>query len=444
MRYVRWIFLVVTIAAVWACTPFVGRQAPDGGVAGSGGVAGATSGDSGTGRPALSMTPGIAGSSIVPGSTSDGGLDTVEDVPVSQTGSLNGAPCRFDTDCHFGHCVEGVCCESVCAAQCMSCLAANTSQADGKCALVRTGLPHASDCLASDPSTCGLDGKCDGAGACRRFAAGTSCSPETCSDSGTISNYTPTRMCDGAGTCISAPANTCGGTYRCNGTKCKTTCAGPADCTAGAYCSGTSCMTKKAEGAVCSAAVECSSGVCGGRCCASGCSCPQPSGANVLGNPGIDSGTTAWMISGGTLSRSVYDANKCPYSGSLSTTLASGSSAFIQQCVPNVPLLGNFNFGADIRMTSVTGLEAAAGVLCLVRFYTGLNCDADEVADNESLGLSGVGNVDWQPTVPESPGPLSIEGANSVLFYCQLSADPNAATTFEFDRFYVSKEPATF
>jgi hypothetical protein len=55
-----------------------------------------------------------------------------------------------------------------------------------------------------------------------------------------------------------------------------------------------------------------------------------------------------------------------------------------------------------------------------------------------------MGTEGWQPTAPEAPAPLPVAGANSVLFYCQFTADPAVATTFGFDRFYVSKVPAQY
>src|SRR6185436_9259570 len=150
----------------------------------------------------------------------DGGVDTMDALTTS--GSANGAACTFDTDCRFGHCVEGVCCDSACAGKCVSCRGASTGGADGKCAPVTAGLAHGTDCTASEPATCGLDGKCDGAGACRHHAAGTGCGAESCSDGASVSSYASARTCNGQGTCMPATTSSCGSAYRCGGTKCRT------------------------------------------------------------------------------------------------------------------------------------------------------------------------------------------------------------------------------
>ena len=46
--------------------------------------------------------------------------------------------------------------------------------------------------------TCGTDGTCDGAGACRFYAGATVCAPAVC----TGAMATPTRTCNGAGVCL--------------------------------------------------------------------------------------------------------------------------------------------------------------------------------------------------------------------------------------------------
>src|SRR6185503_10561932 len=129
---------VAAIAA--ACTPF-NVLPPDGGdatVSQAGGSGGTSSGTQG--GPA-----GAAGTAVT---SHDGGVDTMDALTTS--GSANGAACTFDTDCRFGHCVEGVCCDGTCAGKCVSCRGASTGGADGKCAPVTAGLVHGTDCTASE------------------------------------------------------------------------------------------------------------------------------------------------------------------------------------------------------------------------------------------------------------------------------------------------------
>jgi hypothetical protein len=289
----------------------------------------------------------------------------------SAAGKPNGASCAGEGECSSGHCVEGTCCGTACSTRCVSCIMSNTGQPDGTCAPVEAGLAHASDCVANDSTTCGLDGKCDGAGACRNYVAGTMCAPEACTDASSVSSYNSVRTCDGRGTCAAGTTSQCGSAYRCSGTKCRTTCGSSQDCVSGAYCSGTTCAAKKPDGQVCSSAIECATGVCGGLCCAAGCTCTQADPTNILKNPGFDKDASGWTIDVGTLSRSVYDFDECPYSGSLIMTLPANISATLSQCVADKPLVGIFNFGVELRIEDINGTTAGgAGGLCLVRFYT--------------------------------------------------------------------------
>ncbi len=339
--------------------------------------------------------------------------------------SPNGATCTFNADCVSGNCVAGVCCDGACVAKCTSCRNADTSQFDGKCAPVKVGVQHGNDCVASGAMTCGLDGTCDGAGACRYWANGTSCAAEACADGAGASNYSSARACDGAGACKSATTSTCGGTFRCSGAQCRTTCGAPSDCIAAAYCSNSTCVRKKTDGTVCADDAECLNGVCGGRCCAAGCTCSQPNSTNLLKNPGFDTDTSGWTIDSGSLIRTSGDAEGCPYSGSL---FAVAGPSFFQfsQCVPNVHLDGSYTFG--IRMMDAEGV-------CGVRFYVGSNCDGDEAGDDELNGPLPVSG--WQSPTPETGYPnISVSGAESVLFFC--------GGTGTFDMAYVSPAPSQY
>ena len=96
---------------------------------------------------------------------------------------------------------------------------------------------------------CGLDGFCDGAGACRRYVAGSTCVPESCSGS----TYTPASTCNGAGTCGTATTSVVRRVHVRRDVV-PTTCTTSADCTTGNYCSAGACVPKEANGTACIAA----------------------------------------------------------------------------------------------------------------------------------------------------------------------------------------------
>ena len=102
------------------------------------------------------------------------------------------------------------------------------------------------ECTADTQTSCGLDGVCDGAGACRKWINGTACSSETCSGS----TDTPARTCDGTGTCRAATNVSCGN-YICGTTSCKTTCLSNADCSTSSFCSSAGhCIAPQTNGAI--------------------------------------------------------------------------------------------------------------------------------------------------------------------------------------------------
>ena len=121
--------------------------------------------------------------------------------------------------------MDGVCCESACAGGCLACSAAKTAQADGLCRAIVGGTDPDSECTQDSALSCGLDGTCDGAGACRRYVAGSTCVPASCSGS----TFTSAQTCNGAGTCQAPTTGSCGA-YVCGATSCLTTCATSADC----------------------------------------------------------------------------------------------------------------------------------------------------------------------------------------------------------------------
>jgi hypothetical protein len=192
--------------------------------------------------------------------------------------------------------------------------------------------------------------------------------------------------------------------------------------------------SQKADGQPCSAAAECATGVCGGRCCAAGCTCTLPSSANLLKDPGIDVDVSTWTTSIGTISRALTDAERCPYSGSLAAN-ADGSEQVITQCVRNMPLVGDFNFGARFRYET-TG-DSPQSPFCGVTFYSGFNCDGDIVSQNETDPPSNMGL--WQSA---SGVLLGVRGANSVALAVYWF--PLSGATLYLDMLYLSRTPGGF
>jgi hypothetical protein len=92
-------------------------------------------------------------------------------------------PANAGSDCASGSCVDGFCCDTACKSLCTACSLAKTGAANGRCAPVRAATDPDNECATEAASTCGRDGTCDGAGACRLFADGTLCGT-TCCDSG--------------------------------------------------------------------------------------------------------------------------------------------------------------------------------------------------------------------------------------------------------------------
>lgn len=173
------------------------------------------------------------------------------------------------SQCQSGHCVEGVCCDAACSGLCQSCKAAFTGGADGTCAPVATGTDPDGECADQGSTTCGTDGLCDGAGACRKYAVGTVCNLGGC----TGSSKTNASTCTAQGQCQSNGTTNCA-PYLCLGNACATSCSSDTQCTTGNICDLTTgkCGSTKPNGSACSSGGQCDSGFCvDGVCCNSTC-----------------------------------------------------------------------------------------------------------------------------------------------------------------------------
>jgi MYXO-CTERM domain-containing protein len=183
----------------------------------------------------------------------------------------DGQGCTQSTDCASGYCVDEVCCHTACTGLCQACAGQLKQSAsdDGVCGNAAAGTnPHHDACQVDPPSTCGRDGKCDGAGACKpHYDAGTSCGPAACNSGNNVTN----QVCGANGTCQQQSGPSCGN-YACDGGVCPTACAQDGDCVSTAYCSQGACLPKAANGSPCSVAIGCASNLCAdGVCCDTAC-----------------------------------------------------------------------------------------------------------------------------------------------------------------------------
>ena len=180
----------------------------------------------------------------------------------------NGATCAATNECTSGNCVGGICCETACAGLCTACSMTDTTQANGLCRPIAAGGSSKGRCTVAG-TTCGLDGTCDGTGACR-FASNTkSCGAASCSSG----QLTGASLCNGVGACVAPPAMACAARLQCaSATACRTTCAADTDCVAGSYCTASMCTPKIANGGACTGNNQCALGACvGGTCCENAC-----------------------------------------------------------------------------------------------------------------------------------------------------------------------------
>jgi hypothetical protein len=139
----------------------------------------------------------VSDADCVTGTFCDGGTGRCRAVKA------NGSTCdaaAAGSDCQSGSCVDGFCCETACQSLCTACAMTKTGAANGRCAPIRAGVDPDNECAAQDPASCGRDGSCNGAGACRLWADGTTCGT-TCCDSGPGRGARPCAYACVAGVC---------------------------------------------------------------------------------------------------------------------------------------------------------------------------------------------------------------------------------------------------
>jgi hypothetical protein len=218
---------------------------------------------------------------------------------------MNGDACTpaLATQCAFGHCVDGVCCDTDCTGACFSCA---LPASKGVCTPVAPGTADPRGvCHDLTQAACSTNGLCDGAGACQTYAASTPCSSASCTPG--TSTRTPPGTCS-TGIC-SARTVLCD-PYMCGSDgDCRTSCVDLTDCVLGNYCSGGHCVAKKNLGTMCTVDGECGMDHCVENvCCSSGpCSpchsCALPGaklGTCTLVNAG-DSDPSGTCVNGGSI-----------------------------------------------------------------------------------------------------------------------------------------------
>jgi hypothetical protein len=178
--------------------------------------------------------------------------------------SDNGRPCASAGDCRSGQCVDGFCCDGACTGLCLAC---DVAGSEGHCRAVLAGEDPGGECTREPVRSCGLDGTCDGAGACRKYPAGTECAPGGCQGATEIAAAT----CNDRGACQPGGNRSCAPNV-CNGDTCAARCSDRSPCLNGFFCDGGTCRRRRADGTACTDQVQCGSGHCDdGVCCATEC-----------------------------------------------------------------------------------------------------------------------------------------------------------------------------
>ena len=131
-----------------------------------------------------------------------------------------GALCASAHECGSGFCVDGVCCDSACNGDCVACRAdMKEFGANGQCGPAKASTDPRDSCPDDGTAACQRDGQCDGKGKCRLYP------PSSCG-------------CDGDHTVTSPQAKpTDCSPFRCEGSRCKTTCGSIRDCAPPYQCS---------------------------------------------------------------------------------------------------------------------------------------------------------------------------------------------------------------
>ncbi len=180
----------------------------------------------------------------------------------------------------------GVCCDAACQGTCSGCKASIKGfGSDGVCEFVKNNTDPASDC-AKAADACGIDGQCNGSGACRLAPSGSSCGASSCQGNSMVG-----QGCNGQGDCVNNQGGIDCAPYVCRDVEgafqCTNPCVDDNDCRDGYFCSEAACSKKLANGKACETSAVCDSGFCvDGLCCDVSCK-GQCEACASAGNEGI-------------------------------------------------------------------------------------------------------------------------------------------------------------
>jgi len=199
-----------------------------------------------------------------------------------------GGSCAVDDDCNSMKCQQKVCCSSLCTGTCQSCALPGS---EGTCTMVPDREDPLNQCNDTGAASCGTEGSCDGAGACRLYARGTTCRAaagvcdvaETCAGGGApcpSDTFAVGTLCRAATGVCDQPESCSGAGAACPpdalvpaGTVCR-----PLTdlCDAAETCSGTSAACPPNGFAPANTVCRASSGVCdlAESCTGAGAACP--------------------------------------------------------------------------------------------------------------------------------------------------------------------------
>ncbi len=150
----------------------------------------------------------------------------------------DGRACTRASMCTSGHCVDGFCCESACTDVCASC---GVPGREGTCSAIKGAAQGGRKCDGGGGDACKAR-RCDGIDTktCVAFAPTTvTCAAAKCEGS----QFTPSPLCDGMGTCGAAAAVSCA-PYTCTETGCRSKCSAPEHCVDGHECVAERCVPK--------------------------------------------------------------------------------------------------------------------------------------------------------------------------------------------------------
>ena len=211
----------------------------------------------------------ISGDTVVSGApnASDKGSYTGAAYVFSLTNTLpNGSSCISSWQCHSGHCVDGVCCDTMCGgglADCMACSKKAGAAADGSCGP-----------LVSKTFTCrAATGDCDAAEVCSAKSA--ACPADELEAPGTVCRASA-GDCDAVEKCSGTSATCPADSFKSGATECRKA---SGDCDLSETCSGSSAGCPADEVKPASVVCRASAGDCdvAENCSGKGKSCPTDS-----------------------------------------------------------------------------------------------------------------------------------------------------------------------